>query len=107
MPRQIRALFVYIERGRGPVRLEFRRDALDALHDAQEISAREARELEAVPAALVHLRNLGETQTISRGSGREEKGVAHESGVFGDILEAFRRTLDAVVITSEADAIGM
>ena len=86
------------------MRLEIRRDALDALHNTQEVPAREACELEAVPAALVHLRNLGETQTISRGSGRREIGVAHESGVFGDILEAFGCALDAAVVTSEADA---
>ena len=65
MARQIRALFVYIERGWCAVRLEVRRDALHALHHSQEVPAREPGELETIPAALVHLRDLGEIWDMS------------------------------------------
>ena len=85
------------------MRLEVRRDALDALHNTQEVPAREARKLEAVPAALVHLRDL-EGDTVNWIGELEDGGGTYESGVFGDVLEALGRALDAVVVTSEADA---
>lgn len=102
-PSEIGPLLIPRHSGLRAVPLQLRRDALCALHDAQQVPAGQPGKLLGVPAALVQLGDL--SQRVRPTAQRAPQFATYQVGVFRDVLKADWRVSDAVVVAPQSDAV--